>query len=181
MDYQKGRIFLKKTNLMIKKIAVAAKPTSSSPAAYQDGISHVVVLINYAHPDQELLISRFLAIFLPLRDYPISLQSSYTHTTALASSTSSEAKADGAYDRSMPITVGGLSICRKGKPSHFKVSVNVLSYRPKLSSASALRSSSIPAIGPSLTSRGTSFKVPSYQIAVLAYLIAEERYRANEP
>ncbi|KAI5671039.1 hypothetical protein M9H77_11403 [Catharanthus roseus] len=74
---------------------VVVKPTSSNLAAYQDGISHVVVLINYAHHDQELFISRFLAIFLPLRDYPISLQLSYTHTTALASSTSSEAKADG--------------------------------------------------------------------------------------
>ncbi|KAI5664312.1 hypothetical protein M9H77_23635 [Catharanthus roseus] len=169
MDYKK-----KKEN------AIAMKPTSSTPAAYQGGISHVVVLINYAHPAQELLISRFLAIFLPLRDYPISLQSSYTHTTTLASSTSFEAKVDGAYDQSMPITIGGLSICRKGKPSHFKVSVNVLSYRPKLSSASALRLSPIPIIGPSLTSWETSFKVPSYQIAVLAYLIVEERYRANE-
>ncbi|KAI5669109.1 hypothetical protein M9H77_18962 [Catharanthus roseus] len=62
------------------EIAVSAKPTSSNPATYQDGISHVVVLINYAYLDQELLISRFLAIFLPLREYLISLQSSYTHT-----------------------------------------------------------------------------------------------------
>lgn len=51
----------------------------------------MVVLINYAHP------TTYLAIPLFSIGYPISLQSSYTHTTALASSTSSEAKADGHF------------------------------------------------------------------------------------
>ena len=98
VDWNRGHCL----SFFLKEIPVAAKPTSSSPATYQDGMSQVsrnntstcVVWINYScllsltrgPSSKELLISRFLCLTFPSFflwetgqwNSQISQQSSYT-------------------------------------------------------------------------------------------------------